>query len=250
MKISVIMSAYNTPVDYLHRCINSIYNSCLSTGFFEDTEVLICDDGSTDEDTINALRKLTSFYPNMKLYVNDTNMGVSYSLNKLLSIAKGKYIAQMDSDDFMLPERLIIQYNHLENHSELTGVFTNIYNYIPGFTDKEVTQNVYNNELIISSVEDYWEKADSCGFHPTFFYRKDDIVNNNIKYDEKYIVAHDYDFILNILYHHMKLQFLHNKVVGYLKHKNSLTIVKKDICDIESAEIYEKYINKIKKEEQ
>lgn len=245
------MSVYNTPSDILERCINSIYVACLVTGFYKETEVLICDDGSTEQDTIDTLHKLIDKYSsNMKLFTNDINRGVSYSLNKLISAAQGKYIAQMDSDDFMLPNRLKIQYFHLENNTDLTGSFTNTYNYIPGFTDKEKLQDAYNTQLIVSSPKEYAEKGYSGGFHPTFFYRKEDIVNNNIKYNEDYIVAHDHDFIFNILSHHLKIQFLRNKLVAYLKHKNSLTIIKKELGGEEYLKIYDKYIGQIKKEEQ
>lgn len=248
MKITVIMSVYNTPTEFLERCINSIYAACVMTGFYEETEVLICDDGSTEQETIDLLHDLVNKYSNMTLFTNDTNRGVSYSLNKLISQAQGKYIAQMDSDDFMRPERLRIQYRHLESHPEITGVFSNTFNYVDKFSDNEESQAWYDNEAVISSMKEYRDLGGA--FHPSFFYRREDVVNNNIKYDERYIVAHDYDYIMNILYHHCKLQCMRDKLIAYLRHSNSLTIRKRDICEKECKEISKKYEDLLKKEEQ
>ena len=247
MKITVIMSVYNTPTEYLERCINSIYASCEMTGFYEETEALICDDGSTEQDTIDMLHDLISKYSNMTLFTNDTNRGVSYSLNKLISHAQGKYIAQMDSDDFMRPERLRIQYRHLEQHPEITGVFSNTFNFVDKFSDIEKVQYWFENEVVISTVQEYIEFGGAL--HPSFFYKREDVVNNNIKYDERYIVAHDYDYIMNILYHHCKLQCMRDKLIAYLRHSNSLTIKKKDIRKEEDREITKKYEDLLKKEE-
>ncbi|NVM23939.1 MAG: glycosyltransferase, partial [Desulfobacterales bacterium] len=114
-KVTVLMSVYNGE-KYLREAIDSILNQT-----FEDYEFLIIDDGSTD----GTAAILGSYHDlRMKVVRNEENMGLTKSLNKGLTIAKGGYIARMDADDISLPERLQKQVEYLEVHPEIGVVGT------------------------------------------------------------------------------------------------------------------------------
>lgn len=112
--ISVIMSIYNGE-KYLDQALCSILNQTLS-----NIEFIIIDDGSTD-----STKKIISSYidDRIKFIQNTQNIGLAASLNKGISIARGKYIARMDSDDVSYPERLAKQYSVMEGDQkiDLTG---------------------------------------------------------------------------------------------------------------------------------
>lgn len=112
--ISVNMSVYNGGA-YLSESIESILNQT-----YQDFELIICDDGSTD----NSLEIIRSFSAKDSRIVVITreNRGLSYSLNEILSIANGRYIARMDQDDIALPERFALQVKYLEEHPEVVCV--------------------------------------------------------------------------------------------------------------------------------
>ncbi len=108
--ISVIMSVYNGEL-YLAEAIESILHQT-----FTDFEFIIIDDGSTDK-----TKEIISSFSDRRIKVieNKKNIGLSTSLNKGASIARGKYLARMDADDISLPERLAIQTEFLEAHPEI-----------------------------------------------------------------------------------------------------------------------------------
>lgn len=96
--VSVIMGIYNCE-ETLATSINSIINQT-----FKDWELILCDDDSSDS-TLEIAKKFQTKYSNISLIKNERNMGLAYSLNRCLKVAKGKYIARMDGDDICFPER-------------------------------------------------------------------------------------------------------------------------------------------------
>ena len=90
--VSVILPIYNVE-KYLGKCIDSILNQTL-----EDIEIICVDDGSTD-DSIEIIKKYIQIDPRIIL-VTQEHGGAGKARNKGLDIAKGEYLAFLDSDDF------------------------------------------------------------------------------------------------------------------------------------------------------
>jgi glycosyltransferase EpsE len=111
MEISIIMGIYNC-APTLREAIDSLL---LQT--FQKFELIMCDDGSTD-DTYKIAKEYADKYENITLLQNDKNKGLNFTLNKCLTIAKGKYIARMDGDDISLPTRFQKEYVFLESNAE------------------------------------------------------------------------------------------------------------------------------------
>lgn len=120
MKISVIMGVYNSEKT-LRDSIESLIDQT-----FQDFELIICDDGSSD----NTLEILKSFESSLKerlcILENPVNMGLAYSLNRCLKIAGGKYVARMDADDIAKTNRFEIQFKYLENLPEVDMVGSDV----------------------------------------------------------------------------------------------------------------------------
>ena len=111
-KISVIMPIYNTKTKHLQQAIESILNQS-----FTDFEFLILNDTpkNTELDDI-----VTAYSDNRIQYMkSECNLGVAEAHNRLLKMAKGKYIAIMDHDDISLPQRLEQQYAFMESHEDV-----------------------------------------------------------------------------------------------------------------------------------
>lgn len=111
-KVSVMMPAYNVE-QYIGEAIESILNQT-----FQDFELIIIDDGSTD-DTYALGRQYAQSHANIRLLQNEQNRGIAYTRNRLLEKAKGEYLAVLDSDDVSLPDRLEKQVRFLDNHPEV-----------------------------------------------------------------------------------------------------------------------------------
>lgn len=110
--VTVLMPVYNSE-RFLGQAIESILNQT-----FYDFEFLIIDDGSTDNSN-KIIKHYASKDPRIKLLENTTNSGIVKSLNTGLQVARGEFIARMDSDDISFPNRLARQLNYLQVHSNI-----------------------------------------------------------------------------------------------------------------------------------
>lgn len=92
-KVSVIVPVYNVE-KYISKCLDSLVNQTL-----EDIEIIIINDESKDS-SIDIVKEYAQKYNNIKVYEKE-NGGLSDARNYGLQFAKGKYIAFLDSDDYV-----------------------------------------------------------------------------------------------------------------------------------------------------
>lgn len=97
--VSVIMPAYNCE-KYIEDAINSVLEQTYS-----NLELIVIDDGSKDK-TIDIIKRISKQDDRVKLVKNEKNLGVSATRNKGISLAKGDWIAFLDSDDIWKKTKL------------------------------------------------------------------------------------------------------------------------------------------------
>ena len=109
--VSVVISCFNA-----ERWLNEAVNSVL-TQTFSDFELILVDDGSTD----NTWDSIEIFRANDRRVVGlrKANTGLTASLNTALGLARGKWIARMDADDICEPTRLEEQVGFAAAHPEV-----------------------------------------------------------------------------------------------------------------------------------
>ncbi len=177
-KVSIIMTVYNGG-----RFLRDAIESCLNQTY-TNLELIIIDDGSFD----NSLEIIKSFEDKrIKLLINESNKGQSYSRNIGIKESSGEYIAIMDADDMMYPNRIEKQLNYLKieggdicfSWADLIDVDGKI------IGDKKTTLNI--NYLRAKLLFE-------CPLiHPTAFWRKDSLIQNDLWYDRYYTYAQDYE---------------------------------------------------------
>jgi len=113
---SVIIPLYNK-ADYISDCLNSALNQT-----FEDYEIVIINDGSTDK-SAEIVERFTS--DKIKLF-HQENLGASKARNNGASFAKGTYIAFLDADDIWKPNHLECLKLSIETHPN-AGIYANNY---------------------------------------------------------------------------------------------------------------------------
>lgn len=118
--ISVIMGIYNC-TDTLEEAVECIINQT-----YKNWELIMCDDCSKDS-TFEIAKRYAERYPNQVVLLrNEKNMGLNYTLNKCLAVAKGEYIARMDGDDLCDPERFEKERTILDQNPEIAIVSTDM----------------------------------------------------------------------------------------------------------------------------
>lgn len=116
-KVSVIMGIYNCS-PYLQEALDSLYNQT-----FQDFEIILCDDGSSDN-TYEVALENQRLHSTIVLLKNPHNMGLNQTLNNCLAVARGEYIARMDGDDVCDSTRFEKQVKFLDEHPEYAIVST------------------------------------------------------------------------------------------------------------------------------
>lgn len=112
-QISVVMPVYNGQ-EYIGKTIESILSQT-----YCDFELLIIDDCGSDS-SMDIVRSVCD--KRIRIISNERNRGIAYSRNVGIKNAKGKYIALMDDDDLAPLDRLMLEYNFLEEHEEIDAV--------------------------------------------------------------------------------------------------------------------------------
>lgn len=206
-EISVIMSVYKEPLDWIKQSVDSILNQT-----FRDFEFIIIDDNPEDEKLYQFLLGVADSDCRIRLLKNEENIGLTKSLNIGLSKAEGKYIARMDADDISLPERFQIQYDYMESHIEIGVSGCNVKTF--GLCEERWCYP--------ENHEDFQLYYESPFAHPTVIIRKYVLLDNNIGYDENYRYAQDYD-LWERLYYVTKFSNIQTVLLKYRLSKVQIT---------------------------
>lgn len=97
--VSVIIPVYNVE-KYIDRTLVSVFSQT-----YENIEIILVDDQSSDG-SANAIKKYQKMHPEIVYYLQPKNMGAGYARNKALELAKGQYVAFLDSDDVWMPGKI------------------------------------------------------------------------------------------------------------------------------------------------
>jgi glycosyltransferase involved in cell wall biosynthesis len=118
-KVSVIIPCYNQE-DYLEDALNSL------RGEFKDFEVIVVNDGSTNENADEKIRSIIEHFADLDLkYINQENQGVSAARNNAIRQCNGKYILPLDADDMIVNAYLKEASEILESNEKVGIVYCN-----------------------------------------------------------------------------------------------------------------------------
>ena len=161
---------------YIRDAVDSVLGQT-----FTHFELLIIDDQSDDRTV-----KILDSYTDSRIKVVRSRLGFIGNLNYGIEHAQGQYIARMDSDDVMNPDRLKIQYRiMITTDTDICGSWVKIFGSVPfeylshynytGRIDNPLQELVYTNFLA----------------HPSVMLKKSFLINNSLRY-ENYPCAEDY----------------------------------------------------------
>ena len=121
MGISVIIPVYNSAAS-IERCLSSV----LAQTYKADYQIIIVNDGSTDN-SLEIINRYIQEHPSIDiLVINKPNGGVSSARNAGLYAATGEWIALLDSDDEWLPDKIAVQIGIVNTHPEIDLLGTNV----------------------------------------------------------------------------------------------------------------------------
>ena len=222
-RVSVIMPVYNA-ASYLKEAVDSILNQT-----FRDFELIILDDASTDESA-----KILDAYTDSRIvrYTSDKNIGLANILNIGLDMARGEYIARMDSDDISLPTRLQTEVDYLDSHPKIDLVSCGMQQF--GLSDKTMSYK-----------ESFWLVCYNAFFfspilHASSMWRKKSFEDKGLRYRQERVPSEDYDLWARTLRKGLKLINIPEVLYKYRIHGNQNT-TNQELCKQMDAEIQKEY---------
>ena len=183
--ISVLMPVFNGG-KHLAKAISSILEQT-----FQDFELLLLDDGSTDE-SLRILREFEALDSRVKVTARE-NKGLICTLNELVAQARGKYMARMDADDVAFPDRFARQLCFLDENLDVVCV-GGCFEIIDG-ADRYLT--TLKQPQSNSQIQDLLLAGHSAISHPTAMVRSVSMRAVG-GYDVRYCAAEDYDLWLRL----------------------------------------------------
>ena len=142
--VSIGIPFYNNE-DYLTFAIQSVINQS-----HQDWELILINDGSSDS-SLEIAQYFVSIDSRVRVISDGLNKKLPARLNQLIDESKYKYIARMDADDIMHPERLATQLSILENNPDIDVLGTNAYTIDANNNITGVRQSISNEVVPVGS---------------------------------------------------------------------------------------------------
>lgn len=235
-KISVLMSTYNEPLEWIQKSIDSILNQSYSN--FE--YIIVCDNPLRIE-LLNFLKNLKD--PRIKVIYNKKNLGLAKSLNLAFEHSSGTYIARMDADDIAYIDRFEKQLELMESNQGLDFISGNV-----DIIDERdhIIQKAQGVEYKNNDLKEILTIA-NVFVHPTFFLKREIFIK--IGGYREFPASEDYDFVLRAL--SLKINMLHSNqtLLMYRMRRNSMTLGNSLISQICAVYIRKLYRERTVKEE-
>lgn len=202
-KVSVIVPVYNVE-KYIKKCLDSLVNQTL-----EDIEIIVVNDGSKDS-SIDIVKEYAKKHNNIKLYEKE-NGGLSDARNYGLQFATGKYIAFLDSDDYVDANLYKKMYEKAKKEDS-DMVECNFY-WVYGKRNKKDIGEKYRDK------KQMFEKARVVAWNK--LYKKEILNKADVKFP-KGLRYEDVEFFYKIIPYLEKVSFIKEPLIYYVQREQSI----------------------------
>jgi glycosyltransferase involved in cell wall biosynthesis len=215
-KVSVIIPVYNG-ARYLRESTESILDQS-----FKDFELLLINDGSTDE----TLAIMRSYHDSrIRILNNTTNTGLASVRNKGILESKGEYVAWLDADDISMPERLEKQVSLLDKNPEIgiCGTYAKIIG-----TQKSMEWRYPTDPDVLSCHLLFYDPIITS----SAILRKKILAENNLLFNPAYPPAEDYD-LWERMSRHCSIINIPEVLTSYRIHESQTSSARNDAYKLE-----------------
>ena len=208
--ISIIINCFNGE-KYLEKCLNSILKQT-----YQNYEVIFWDNKSKDNSKLIFLKIKDSRF---KYYSDNIHVSLYTARNKALNLVSGKYVAFLDVDDLWFPEKLELQVDIMESDCNIGFCYSG-FKFLSEYSGN--IKSAYNNKSLKSGyITSYLLKNYNVGIL-TLMLNKDIIDSNNIKFDNRFNIMGDMDFVLRLSRISLGVPIKSDLAI-YRRHQNNLS---------------------------
>jgi mannosyltransferase OCH1-like enzyme len=228
VKVSILITSYNTKGEYIKQCLDSIKNQVGHIMF----ELVWMNDGSDEESTktletyLDEFRRDTRFCQVVYEMLAE-NRGISYASNRGISLCNHNLIFRMDSDDIMVSNRTVKQYEYMRSHPDamICGGNIQCFSQDP-VTKKHIPTYTTNHPVQLTWTEFQKTEPDWFMNHPAVCFRKNAVLqvgNYNTTTFGPGDLMEDYDLELRFMKMYGKVDNLSDILLYYRLHPGQLT---------------------------
>ena len=186
IKISVIVPVYKVPESYLKKCIESLIQQSLKS-----IEIILIDDETPDNGG-KICDEYAEKHENIKV-IHQKNQGVSVARNSGIEIAKGEWIAFVDSDDWV-EENMFAKLYEVTQKTDAEIIICSTY---VNYEEKQIENSFFNCntrkfigkekeevqlQLIAKGINDYFPPEVGCGVPWAKLYKKEFIEKKKLRF--------------------------------------------------------------------
>lgn len=215
--VSVLIPAYNMG-QFVSEAISSVIE-----GSFSDVEILVIDDGSTDDTRLEVAAFLSEehhLFDSRVRYIHKTNGGKPSALNEGLRHARGAFITVLDADDQLPPDSLTMRYNRVHTRQERPELI------IGGFEvfDEDQTLGTREQPTVRDPrlLKHRFYTSFKTPFHFNACLVSRDLIDRVGPFDVALVRCQDIDYAMRCLHHTNSIAFADAIVYRYRKHRSSI----------------------------
>lgn len=239
--VSIILTSYNHG-KYISEAIASVLAQDIA-----DFELIIIDDQSPD-DSVDIIKNFKD--PRIRFFINEQNLGMACSVNRGITLAKGEFIAHLNSDD---------RYNHVSKIKEQVKFLRENPNYGAVFTKARIIDDNGNINLEKTGIK-YQAKFDRASNKSRYQWLNDFFYNSNCLcypsvlirqecyekigwYDWRYTIMLDWDMWIRLCWQY-EIWVLEEKMTDFRVGTSSTSCQDnaKYIAKFETARILERFL--------
>lgn len=210
--VSVVMSVYKEPIEWMCLSIDSILQQT-----FSDFEFIIVNDCPERDDNHKVLSDYQLRDHRITIITNEENLGLTKSLNRGLTLARGKYIARMDADDIATEDRFQIQVDYLEKNPHVDLCHSAF--------EQIDDAGVHTGDRILNAREKqavYLFLLDPIA-HPSVMFCRHVLKTRTPLYNEEYRNAQDYELWSSLYLKGATFGYIEKKLLRYRLSKSQIT---------------------------
>lgn len=214
--VSVVMPVHNAE-SFVNAAVSSVLNQT-----YQDYELLVLDDGSTDS-SCETIMKLAGGNARVGIY-QQGNQGFARSLNSLLAMARGRYLARLDADDIAEPNRLATQVEVMESCADVIVLGT----MATQIDEDGDPYGVSDVPLEHHEIETQMLNGNGGIYHPTVMIRRAEVIEQG-GYATNAPVVEDQELWLRLALRG-KLQNLATPLTRYRVHAENMSFVRMEVA--------------------
>lgn len=230
MKISIGIPFYNAE-DYIADSIRSVINQS-----FKEWELILIDDGSTDR-SLDIAHNFAEIDSRIRVISDGHNKKLPFRLNQIIEEAKFSYIARMDADDLIHPDRLKIQFEFLEKNKSFDLVSSSMIS----INNKNEIKGIRGVNIIFTDFSKI--KRHYPIVHASILVRKEWYLRN--KYNTNMSRSQDFELWCRTISNNDLNMAVIPDILYYYREEGMVTVDKMLKSYLDGLDVYKKYSNHI-----